>query len=88
MTKPKNAQRGPGNPAGLAPTPAKVREMKRKGYESAEALARKHGVSLSTIYMWGRSGRLPAVGTKAVSVKRWGNRWFLSASVALKAGES
>jgi hypothetical protein len=28
------------------------------------------------------------VGGKDVSVKRWGNRWFLSASVALKAGES
>ena len=81
MTKPKPRRRGPDA------TTARIAEMRRDGYALRHELATKYEVGESTIRLWEANGQLPQPPgvTKAVSVKRWGFRWYLAASVALKA---
>jgi transposase-like protein len=73
---------------GLAPTKSKVSEMRRLGYAIAEDLAKRHGISASSLYTWYRKAQLPrpaGIGEDVpLSVKQGGNRWFLIASIEAK----
>lgn len=71
------------------PADSVVAAMAARGYATAQALAAKHDITISTLYTWNRKGQLPVppgvdVAATPLATKWRGNRWFLVASVDLK----
>jgi hypothetical protein len=72
-SKPKTPNRG------LLPSPERVAEMRGKGWDLSQNLAREFGVGQSTIKLWGRNGR---IDSKTQTLKAYGNRWYSIKAVA------
>lgn len=64
---------------GLAPTPERVRGMRKKGWALSEHLAKELGVAQSTIKFWLRRGR---IDRETETIKAYGNRWYSVAAVS------
>lgn len=76
------------NSRGGAPSSALVKQMRAEGYETAQALAKKHQVSVVSLYLWARKELLPVppgvdVEKTPLTRRESANRWFLRESVKL-----
>jgi predicted site-specific integrase-resolvase len=70
-----------------------TKQMRARGYATAEVLARRYKVSVVTLYLWRRKGLLPVplgvdVGKTPLTIREAANRWFLVEAVKLAAQES
>lgn len=71
-------------------------EMSALGYETTKVLAARHHVSVETLLLWAKKGKLPVPPAEpgedrapsGTSWKRWGNVWLLSESVKLAVAAS
>ena len=77
MTKPKKRPRG--NPRGLAPTDAEIKQRSADGYLTPAAVTKRFGLSPSTIYQWIGKGKVSAEKVDS-------NWWVVAASVEARRG--